>query len=80
MWSYAVTMCEVVGGFNPFYDQDILVMYENILSSNIKWPKNMPNLMRNLISKILVIDTNIRFTINDIKKHTYFSVNFITHS
>ena len=41
IWSWGVLICELIGGFNPFTSNCINKTFENILSNNINWPKNI---------------------------------------
>lgn len=52
-------------------------MYDNIIHCRIKWPKNMDKIARDLVSKMLVIDTNMRITLKEIKRHMFFNVSKI---
>jgi protein kinase A len=31
IWSWGVLLCELIGGFNPFYSSDVMQIYENII-------------------------------------------------
>ena len=72
IWSWGVMLCELVGGFNPFTSNNIQATFENIISLNINWPKNISNQCKNLLQSIFVIDPNDRATISDIKKNQFF--------
>ena len=39
IWGLGILLCEMIGGFTPFYDQNPERMYENIINLRIKWPK-----------------------------------------
>ena len=41
IWSYGVLLCELIGGYNPFFDVDVMKVYENIINLKINWPKNI---------------------------------------
>ncbi len=61
-------LCELIGGFNPFYNSDPMQMYENILKANAKWPKNMDSATKDLLQKeVFILDPNLRVTIDGIK-------------
>ena len=49
IWSWGVVLCEMIGGYNPFYSSDIMTMYQNIIKLNIKWPKNLTSGMKDLL-------------------------------
>lgn len=41
IWAFGVLICEITGGFNPFFDYDVMKIYDNIINMRINWPKNM---------------------------------------
>lgn len=43
IWSWGVMICELIGGFNPFTAKNIHQTFENIITLNINWPKNIPS-------------------------------------
>jgi serine/threonine protein kinase len=65
-------LCEMIGGFNPFTGGNIHQTFENILTLNINWPKNISNQCKNLLQSIFVVDPNLRASIQEIKKHGFF--------
>lgn len=74
IWGLGVLLCEMIGGFTPFIDQSPNKMYENIKLCRIKWPKNIDHVAKDLVSKMLVVDQDMRISIKDIKRHRFFSV------
>mmetsp|Transcript_41508 Transcript_41508/g.47877 ORF Transcript_41508/g.47877 Transcript_41508/m.47877 type:complete len:126 (+) Transcript_41508:1554-1931(+) len=49
IWGLGVLLCEMIGGFTPFYDPSPSKMYENITNLKIKWPKNIDQVAKNLV-------------------------------
>ena len=47
-------------------------MYNNILVSKPTYPKNMDKITRDLVSKILTKEPEVRMTLSDIQKHQFF--------
>jgi len=43
----------------------------------MKWPKNMDKIARDLTSKMLVTDPNMRISLDEIKNHMFFEVNSV---
>lgn len=62
----------MIGGFTPFKASDPNHVYENILCCNIAWPRNADKIAKDLISKILVAEPEMRISLNDIKEHMFF--------
>ena len=69
IWSWGVMLCEMIGGFNPFTANNIMGTFENITTLTINWPKNIPKIVKDLLSNVFVIDPNLRASISDIKQH-----------
>jgi hypothetical protein len=42
-------LCEMIGGFTPFNDDDPKKLYENILTADINWPRNIDPISKDLI-------------------------------
>ncbi len=75
VWAWGVVLCELIGGYNPFSsgtDSDVQMTYANILSLTVNWPKNIPFIIRQLLTRIFVREPLHRLTIKDIKAHSYF--------
>ena len=72
IWSWGVLLCELIGGYNPFTSSNIQTTFENILGLNINWPKNITKQCKDLLQTVLVTDPNLRASMQDIKKHTFF--------
>jgi hypothetical protein len=41
----------MIGGYNPFYNADMMIQYENIAKVNVNWPKNIDTASKDLLSK-----------------------------
>ncbi|CAI2382949.1 unnamed protein product [Moneuplotes crassus] len=72
IWSLGVLLCEMIGGFTPFRASDPQNLYDNVLNLNITWPRNIDKISKDLISKILVCEPEMRITIPDMKEHIFF--------
>ena len=72
IWSLGILLWELIGGFTPFHSPDSKILYDNIINVNINWPKNADKVCKNLISKMLVFEANMRISISDIKRHQFF--------
>jgi len=77
IWALGVLLWDMIGRFTPFYDQNPSKMYNNIIQCRMKWPKNMDKIARDLTSKMLVTDPNMRISLDEIKNHMFFEVNSV---
>ncbi|MCQ2817514.1 MAG: protein kinase [archaeon] len=68
IWAVGVLIFEVLCGYSPFnYNQ----LETNVLSLKINYPKNINPLLKDLISKILVIDVDKRLSLRQICEHEF---------
>lgn len=65
-------ICEIIGGYHPFYSSDVMTICENIVKLKINWPKNIDIVAKDLLSRIFVSDPNLRIKLKEIKRHKYF--------
>lgn len=65
-------LCEMVGGYNPFTSNNIQQTFENIITLNINWPKNISKQCKKLLETIFVVDPNLRANLFDIKHDPFF--------
>jgi serum/glucocorticoid-regulated kinase 2 len=70
----ALTPCQT--GLPPFYDENVNVMYQRILSDPLQFPTDMSEEARSVISALLQRDPSRRLGANggeEIKRHGFFS-------
>lgn len=63
-------------GLPPFYDEDVNVMYQRILSDPLLFPPDMPPDAKSVITGLLHRDPTKRLGCNgaeEIKRHPFFS-------
>jgi len=46
----------MLAGYSPFYNEDKLTAYENILCGKIDFPRNFDSLSKDLVKKLLIVD------------------------
>jgi len=72
IWSVGVLMFELLSGYSPFVAKTNQELYQNIKRLKIQWPKDMPPLAKNLISKILKLNPLDRPSFDEILDHQWF--------
>lgn len=63
-------------GLPPFYDENLHVMYQRILSDPLNFPPDIPSEARSVMTGLLQRDPSRRLGNNggeEIKKHPFFS-------
>ena len=72
IWSIGILMFELLSGYSPFVAKSNQELYQNIRRLKIQWPKDMPPLAKNLISKILKLNPADRPSFDEILNHQWF--------
>jgi serine/threonine protein kinase len=68
----------MVSGFTPFFHEDPMKLYENIIHCKPKFPASFDPICKDLVKKLLVVDLSKRFGnlkggVLDIKQHKWFT-------
>eukprot|EP00003_Mantamonas_plastica_P010729 TRINITY_DN201_c0_g1_i1.p2 TRINITY_DN201_c0_g1~~TRINITY_DN201_c0_g1_i1.p2 ORF type:complete len:289 (-),score=107.14 TRINITY_DN201_c0_g1_i1:1420-2286(-) len=76
-WSLGTLLFEMMAGLPPFYSQNVNVMYENILSGELKFPKHMSDDACDLLTKLLDRNPDSRLgsgpsDAEELKTHPFF--------
>jgi len=75
-WTLGVLIYEMMTGLPPFYDENLHVMYQRILSDPLNFPSDIPSEARSVMTGLLQRDPSRRLGNNggeEIKKHPFFS-------
>eukprot|EP00002_Diphylleia_rotans_P019407 TRINITY_DN3755_c0_g1_i4.p1 TRINITY_DN3755_c0_g1~~TRINITY_DN3755_c0_g1_i4.p1 ORF type:complete len:579 (-),score=115.71 TRINITY_DN3755_c0_g1_i4:1105-2841(-) len=75
IWSCGVILYALVLGRLPFDDANIKKLLAKVKSGVYNLPEDMNEHVRDLISKMIVIDPDQRITIEGIKQHPFFRSN-----
>jgi serine/threonine protein kinase len=76
IWSAGVILYICMTGENPFHNSDQKILFENIINANVDYPKYLSKSLIDLLSKIFVPQPRYRYTIDQIKEHPWFVINF----
>ena len=72
IWSIGIILYYMNCGDLPFIGKNNKEIQKNIINCKIEYPSNIPFIIKDLLSKILVINPNNRISIKEIMKHTVF--------
>jgi len=77
-WSLGIIFFEMLMGKDPFHHSDPIIIYQNILTNNKKFPKIIDRDAKMLINHLLVADPKKRYGclkngIKDIKNHRFYN-------
>ncbi len=78
IWAMGVILYEMIVGIDPFHSYDPMLVYQNIITNKLKFPKIIDKDAKSLIKKILNPNPNkrlgcLRRGVTDIKEHRLFN-------
>ncbi|CAD8057591.1 unnamed protein product [Paramecium sonneborni] len=73
IWSSGVILFAMLAGYLPFEDSNTAQLYKKIISGDLKFPKYISNEAKDLIKNILNTEPQQRYTIFEIRKHSWFN-------
>lgn len=77
-WSCGIILYLLLTGTLPFQNEDMTQLYEQINRCKVEYPSWMPPDAKNLISKLLEKDPDRRYSLEDVKGHPWFLVDYET--
>ncbi|KAE9584190.1 putative protein kinase CAMK-CAMKL-CHK1 family [Lupinus albus] len=77
IWSCGVILYALLSGYLPFQGENVLRIYRKSFKADYAFPEWISPQAKNLISKLLVVNPEKRYSIDDITKHPWFQVGFM---
>ena len=74
IWSSGIVLFAMLCGYLPFEDADNEILYKKITEGKFKIPKYISDSCKDFLHKILNVDPEKRYTIEQIKKHPWFNM------
>jgi len=76
-WAFGVLLFEMLCGYPPFFDDNPIVIYEQIMSGKVSFPPHVDPIAKDLIRRLLTADLskrlgNLRNGATDVKRHPWF--------
>ena len=76
-WAFGILLYEMICGVEPFYDEEPMKIYENILNGKILFSSDFDSQSKSLIKHLLEPELskrygNLKNGVNDIKNHAFF--------
>jgi serine/threonine protein kinase len=76
-WALGILIYEMIGGVDPFSDEDVMKTYENILERKLVFSSDFDDGSKSLIKHLLEPDLskrygNLKNGVDDIKSHRFF--------
>ena len=79
-WSCGIILFALLAGFLPFYDENTKVLYRMIQRDDVKFPRKFPPEAKDLVLKLLHKEPERRYTLQEVKRHPWFSVGYSSES
>jgi len=71
-WALGSIIYEMMTGFPPFYSKNHEVLYQNIIETELNYPKYVDKCLRNLLEGLFQKNPLLRYGANEIKNHEWF--------
>ncbi|GLV38399.1 uncharacterized protein CBL_13050 [Carabus blaptoides fortunei] len=77
IWSMGVTLYAFVYGHVPFHDENVVALYSKIRHQSVEFPPKpeVPDILKELIRKMLVKDPSLRITLPNLKVDPWVTKN-----
>ena len=77
IWSCGVILFALLSGYLPFQGENVMRIYSKSFKADYAFPEWISPAAKNLISNLLVVDPQKRYSIPDIMKDPWFQIGFM---
>ena len=74
IWSSGIVLFAMLCGYLPFEDADNEILYKKITAGKFKSPKFLSDYCKDFLNRILNVNPDKRYTIEQIKNHPWFNI------
>ena len=72
IWSCGIIIFAMICGYLPFEDPDNEILFKKIMKCEVDYPDFLSDDVLDIMNKIIVVDPNKRYNIEQIKKHPFY--------
>ena len=72
IWSCGIIIFAMICGYLPFEDPDNEILFKKIMKCEVDYPDYLSDDVLDIMNKIIVVDPNKRYDIEQIKKHPFY--------
>ena len=72
IWSCGIIIFAMICGYLPFEDPDNEILFKKIMKCEVDYPDYLSDDVLDIMNKIIVVDPNKRYNIEQIKKHPFY--------
>ena len=72
LWAFGCIVYQLLAGRPPFKAGNEYLTFQKIIALNYEFPRGFPEVAKDLVERLLVLDPSRRLTIEHIKNHEFF--------
>jgi len=76
IWSCGVILYVMIAGYLPFEDETMTGLFSRIEKGEFEMPEFFSADVKNLISRMLIVDPNKRITVKEVMDHKWFKIGY----
>lgn len=73
LWAFGCIIYQLLAGRPPFKAANEYLTFQKIIVLNYEFPRGFPDVAKDLVERLLVLDPSRRLTIDHVKNHEFFT-------